>query len=69
MDEAKDGMGKREREIWGEEGFKDPSEKNRMGISTRVSIICRKEIFRRNAHHFHCQVCRGNWSRSRGNMG
>ena len=56
-------MGKREREFWGEEGVKDPSEKNRMGISTRVSIICRKEIFRRNAHHFHCLVCRGNWSR------
>ena len=37
-------MGKREREIWGEEGFKDPSEKNRMGISTRVSMICRKEF-------------------------
>ena len=38
-------MGKREREFWGEEGFKDPSEKNRMGISTRVSMICRKEFF------------------------
>ena len=24
-------MGKREREFWGEEGVKDPSEKNRMG--------------------------------------
>ena len=27
------------------------------------------EVSRRDAHHFHCQVCRGNWRRSKGNMG
>ena len=38
-DEAKNGMGKREREFWGEEGVKDPSEKNERGVSTRVLIV------------------------------
>ena len=31
MDGAKNGMGKRERELWGEEGVEDPSGKNEMG--------------------------------------
>ena len=58
-DGAKNGMGKRERELWGEEGVKDPSGKNEMGSKhSRFNNLLRGdfEVFLTKCTSLYCQV-------------